>query len=359
MLELTDRLAEIERRFEELEAALADPAVVTDPERLQAIGRERAEIEPVALASRELRQVLTALAEASDLAAGDDPELAELAREEVERLRRRQAELDSEIKALLVPKDPNDEKDVIVEIRAGAGGEEAALFAAELYRMYVRYAESKGWKVEVISLSESEVGGYKEIIFEVRGKNAYSHLRYESGVHRVQRVPKTEASGRIHTSTASVITLPEMEEVDVQIDPDDLRIDVYRSTGHGGQSVNTTDSAVRITHLPTGLVVTCQDEKSQLKNKAKALSVLRARLYDLEQRKREAELGAARRSQVRTADRSEKIRTYNFPQDRVTDHRLGLSVSNLPGVLQGDLDRFITELRTIDQAERLKSAALN
>jgi peptide chain release factor 1 len=359
MLELTDRLAEIERRFEELEAALADPVVVTDPERLQAIGRERAEIEPVALASRELRQVLAALAEASDLAAGDDPELAELAREEVERLRRRQAELESEIKALLVPKDPNDEKDVIVEIRAGAGGEEAALFAAELYRMYVRYAESKGWKVEVISLSESEVGGYKEIIFEVRGKNAYSHLRYESGVHRVQRVPKTEASGRIHTSTASVITLPEMEEVDVQIDPDDLRIDVYRSTGHGGQSVNTTDSAVRITHLPTGLVVTCQDEKSQLKNKAKALSVLRARLYDLEQRKREAELGAARRSQVRTADRSEKIRTYNFPQDRVTDHRLGLSVSNLPGVLQGDLDRFITELRTIDQAERLKSAALN
>jgi peptide chain release factor 1 len=359
MLEMTDRLAEIERRFEELETALADPAVVTDPERLQAIGRERAEIEPVALASRELRQVLAALAEASDLAAGDDPELAELAREEVERLRRRQAELESEIKALLVPKDPNDEKDVIVEIRAGAGGEEAALFAAELYRMYVRYAESKGWKVEVISLSESEVGGYKEIIFEVRGKNAYSHLRYESGVHRVQRVPKTEASGRIHTSTASVITLPEMEEVDVQIDPDDLRIDVYRSTGHGGQSVNTTDSAVRITHLPTGLVVTCQDEKSQLKNKAKALSVLRARLYDLEQRKREAELGAARRSQVRTADRSEKIRTYNFPQDRVTDHRLGLSVSNLPGVLQGDLDRFITELRTIDQAERLKSAALN
>lgn len=359
MVDMLDRVSGIERRFAEIDEALADPAVATDRERLQALGRERAELEPVALASRELRQVRVALDEAETLAGGDDAELAELARDEIEPLRQRQDALVTQIKALLVPKDPNDAKDVIVEIRAGAGGDEAALFAAELYRMYARYAEKKRWKVEVLTTSESESGGFKEIIFEVHGRDAYSHLRYESGVHRVQRVPVTEASGRIHTSTASVITLPEMEEVDIQVNESDLRIDVYRSTGHGGQSVNTTDSAVRLTHLPTGLVVTCQDEKSQLKNKLKAMAVLRARLYDLEQQRRDAELGAARRSQVRTADRSEKIRTYNFPQDRVTDHRLGLSLSNLPGVLEGDIDRFVTELRTVDQTERLASASLN
>jgi peptide chain release factor 1 len=359
MVDMIDRLSGIERRFTEIDEALADPAVATDRERIQALGRERAELEPVALAGRELRQVRTALEEAEALAGGDDAELAELARDEMGQLRQRQDELVAAIKALLVPKDPNDAKDVIVEIRAGAGGDEAALFAADLYRMYARYAEKKRWKVEILTTSESESGGFKEIIFEVRGRDAYSHLRYESGVHRVQRVPVTEASGRIHTSTASVVTLPEMEEVDVQVNESDLRIDVYRSTGHGGQSVNTTDSAVRLTHLPTGLVVTCQDEKSQLKNKLKAMAVLRSRLYDLEQQKRDAELGAARRSQVRTGDRSEKIRTYNFPQDRVTDHRLGLSVSNLPGVLEGDIDRFVNELRTVDQTERLASASLN
>jgi peptide chain release factor 1 len=354
---ILDRLAEIERQFDELDHALADPAVATDPERVMELGRARAEIEEIALASRTLRHVLAQVEEAEALARGDDPDMAELAREELEMLRQRQAVLEDEIKALLAPKDPNDEKNAIVEIRAGTGGEEAALFAAELFRMYVRYAESKRWKVDIISASESETGGYKEIIFEVQGRGAYSHLRYESGVHRVQRVPATEANGRIHTSTASVIVLPEMEEVDVQIAPEDLRIDVYRSTGHGGQSVNTTDSAVRITHLPTGLVVTCQDEKSQLKNKTKALNVLRARLYDLEQQKREAELGQARRSQVRTADRSEKIRTYNFPQDRVTDHRVKLNVSNLPGVLQGNLDKFIDLLRSADHDEQLKNAS--
>ncbi|MFS8544492.1 MAG: peptide chain release factor 1, partial [Limnochordales bacterium] len=283
-----------------------------------------------------------------------DPEMRELAREELARLSQREAELEKELRVLLLPKDPNDEKNIIVEIRAGAGGEEAALFAADLFRMYSRYAENRGWRVEMMSASPTELGGFKEVIFMVHGKNAYSRLKYESGVHRVQRVPTTEASGRIHTSTATVAVLPEAEEVDVEIRPEDLRIDVFRSGGHGGQSVNTTDSAVRITHLPTGIVVTCQDERSQLQNREKAMRVLRARLLDMKRREQEEELAAARRSQVGTGERSERIRTYNFPQGRMTDHRIGLTLYKLDAVLQGELDEVIDALVMADQAEQLE-----
>ena len=351
-----DTLADIERRYEELEQSMADPAVTTDHLRLQEIGRERAELEDVVGAYRELRETGSAIDETEALAA--DPEMADLAAEELRALQERRAALQARIRTLLVPRDPNDDKDVIVEVRAGTGGDEAALFAADLFRMYTRYAERNRWKTEVMSATETDGGGFREIIFEVRGKGAYSHLRYESGVHRVQRVPVTERQGRIHTSTASVAVLPEAEEVDVQVSENDLRIDVYRSTGHGGQSVNTTDSAVRITHLPTGIVVTCQDEKSQLKNKTKAMTVLRSRLYEMEQQRLAQERGDVRRSQIGSGERSEKIRTYNFPQDRITDHRVNLNLSNIPGVLDGQIDPFVSELRAADEAERLREAGL-
>ena len=361
MAPIHDRLMAIEARFEELEHLMGLPETAAQPMKLAEYGRERADSEEVVEAYRSLRALEAQIAEAETLASDTtgDRDMAELAEAELEELRPQRDAILEQIRTLLVPKDPNDDKNVIVEIRAGAGGDEAALFAGELFRLYQKYADKQRWKSEILALSEIGIGGIKEVVFEVRGKGAYSHLRFESGVHRVQRIPATESGGRIHTSTVTVVVLPEAEEVDITIEDNELRIDVYRSGGNGGQSVNTTDSAVRITHLPTGMVVTCQDEKSQLKNKIKAMTVLRSRLYDVEQQRLAQERGDARRSQVGSGDRSEKIRTYNFPQDRVTDHRIKVNLSNLPGVMQGEIEPFIHELRMVDQAERLQHAGLN
>ena len=354
-MDLMDRLASLAQRYEELNTLMAQPEVLADISLLQRYGRERAELEEVVQKYYELAENDKRIAEAQEMYEGDDPEIRELAFEELERLKARKEQLLQELKIALLPKDIMDEKNAIVTIQAGTGGEEAALFAAELFRMYSRYADNRHWKVEILNSNETAQGGIKDITFLVRGKGAYRRLKYEGGTHRVQRVPVTEANGRIHTSTAKVIVLPEADDdITVEIKDSDIRVDVYRSTGHGGQSVNTTDSAVRITHLPTGLVVTIQDEKSQLKNKAKALSVLKSRLWDLEEARRQEELSKERRSQVQTGDRSEKIRTYNFPQDRVTDHRIGLSRHNLQGVLNGELDEFIDNLITVDQANKLQ-----
>jgi peptide chain release factor 1 len=354
---MLDTLAQIEARYEKLNELLSDPEVLGDQQQLVRYTREQSGIAEVVTLYRELRRVTEELEGARALLDDNrDPDLAELAREEARTLEAREQELREQLRVALLPKDPNDDKDVIVEIRGGAGGDEAALFAADLFRMYSRYAERNRWKVEVLNANEIGIGGFKEIIFRVQGNGAYSKLKYESGVHRVQRVPATEAQGRIHTSTATVIVMPEAEDIDLHINPDDVEVDVFRAGGHGGQGVNRTDSAVRLTHKPTGLVVTCQDDRSQLKNKEKAMTVLRARLLDMEISKRDAEQGEARRSQVRTGDRSEKIRTYNFPQDRLTDHRIGLTVHNLPLILDGGLEQLIRGLVETDQAEKLATA---
>ena len=352
---LERKLSALVSRFEELNRLMAQPETLNDPALLQRYGREYASLNTVVQAYQALQAVRQQIAETEQmLDEGLDEEMRGLASDELTQLRGREEELTRELMVALLPKDIMDDRNAIITVQAGAGGDEAGLFAADLFRMYLRYADNHHWSIEVLSESESGIGGYKEVVAEVRGRGAYARLKYEGGTHRVQRVPSTESQGRIHTSTAKVIVLPEAEEIEVEIRPEDIRTDVYRSTGHGGQSVNTTDSAVRITHLPSGLVVTCQDEKSQLKNKAKALGVLRSRLWDLEQQKRAAEQGAARRSQVQTGDRSEKIRTYNYPQDRVTDHRIGMTVHNLPGVLNGELDPLIDALIASDQAEKLR-----
>ncbi|HEV2126218.1 MAG TPA: peptide chain release factor 1 [Chloroflexota bacterium] len=355
---MMDKLAQIEARYEKLNELLADPDVIADQQQMVRYTREQASIADVVNLYRDLKRTQEELEGARALLTDNrDPELAELAREEVHSLENREQELHDQLRVALLPKDPNDDKNVIVEIRAGAGGDEAALFAADLFRMYSRYAERNRWKVEVITANEIGIGGFKEIVFEVDGQGAYSQLKFESGVHRVQRVPATEAQGRIHTSTVTVIVMPEAEEFDVDLNPDDIDVDVYRAGGHGGQGVNRTDSAVRLTHRPTGIVVTCQDGRSQLKNKEKAMSVLRSRIMDMELRKREEEAGETRRSQVRTGDRSEKIRTYNFPQDRLTDHRISVTLHNLPGILDGSIDALIQQLVQIDQAEKLAAAS--
>ncbi len=354
---MLDRVAQIAARYEDLEIRLADPEIMSDQAAYVRLSREQASLTPIVTLYRSITRIDVELADARELLASEvDPDLTTMAREEISTLEARRLELASTLRVALLPSDPNDDSDVIVEVRAGTGGDEAALFAGEIARMYMRFAETRGWKTEIISANETGIGGYKEIVFEVRGQGAYSVLKFESGVHRVQRVPKTEASGRIHTSTATVIVLPEAEEVDLVIDADDLEIDVYRAGGHGGQGVNTTDSAVRITHKPTGLVVTCQDERSQLKNKARAMTVLRARLLALEEQKRNDSLGESRRLQVGSGDRNEKIRTYNFPQDRVTDHRIGLTVHNLPGVMAGAIDGLTRALSEADQSDRLAAA---
>lgn len=348
------RLEEIERKYNDLSLELTKPEVLADSAKYVGYAKAYSDLEEIVSVFREYKKSTQELDDLKEMLMSDDDDLAELARQEIDILEESIEKLGHQLKMMLIPKDPRDEKDVIVEIRGGAGGDEAALFAGDLFRMYIKYAEMRGWKTELLSANPSEIGGFKEVIFSVEGRGVFSRLKYESGVHRVQRIPVTEAGGRIHTSTATVAVLPEAEEVDIEINSNDLRIDVYRSTGPGGQSVNTTDSAVRITHIPTGLVVSCQDEKSQHKNKAKALRVLRARLLNLMEEAQRAEIGEMRRSQVGTGDRSERIRTYNFPQNRVTDHRIGLTLHNLENVLEGELDGIIDALILSDQAEKVK-----
>ncbi len=353
---MLEKLEKVASRYKEIEQKLSDPEVVKKQNLYRELAKEEAELSKVVAAYRKYKKILADIDSAMQVLEEEaDADMKEMAQTELDDLRRQKENLEEEIKVLLIPKDPQDSRNAIIEIRAGTGGDEAGLFAGDLFRMYKYFAEKHGWKIEVMSSNPQGIGGFREIIFSMNGQDVYGTMKYEAGVHRVQRVPTTEASGRIHTSAASVAVLPEAEEVDVTIDPNDLRIDVYRSSGPGGQSVNTTDSAVRVTHVPTGLVVTCQDEKSQHKNRAKALKVLRSRLYEQALQEEQAKLTAERRSMVSTGDRSAKIRTYNFPQGRVTDHRINLTLYRLEEVLQGDLDEFTEQLKLADRAEKLKS----
>ncbi len=350
-----DRLEQIERRYQELDQQMATPKIATDLKQWQTLAREKASIEDLVTKYRQSKATSKELEETrAMLASGLDEEMSALVKQEIENLETKLDRQLHELKLAFLPKDANDERDIIMEIRAGTGGDEASLFAADLFRMYTRYAQTKDWEVDIIHSNESGIGGFKEIIFEIKGKGAFSRLKYERGVHRVQRVPITESSGRIHTSTATIAVLPQADEVEVNINPDDLKIDFYHSGGAGGQNVNKVATAVRITHLPTGIVSTCQDERSQLRNRKKAMAVLRARLLDLEQRKQEEEITKQRRSQVGTGERAEKIRTYNFPQDRVSDHRIGLTLHNLPRILDGQLDELIDTIATSDRAKQLE-----
>ncbi len=343
-------------KYEELSMTVSDPDVIANQTAWQKHIRELSDMEPIVSRYREYKKLLQDLADTREMLEenGLDEEMRSMAKAELGELEEKKESLTRDLQIALIPKDPNDEKNVILEVRAGTGGDEAALFGADLLRMYTRYAERKGWKTELTDLNDTGIGGVKEAVMIIKGRGAYSRLKYESGVHRVQRVPETESQGRIHTSAATVAVLPEVDEVEVDLDPNDVRVDVYRSSGHGGQSVNTTDSAVRLTHLPTGLVVTCQDEKSQIKNKDKAFAVLRARLYDMQQQQQHEEQSEARKSQVGSGDRSERIRTYNFPQGRVSDHRIGMTIYRLDGFLDGDIDEIVDALITGDQAEKLK-----
>jgi peptide chain release factor 1 len=353
---MIEQLEKVEKRFDELTQKMASPEVLGDPNKLQQFAKERAGIEDLVSKYVEYKATSKTLGETQAmLSDGLDEEMKTMVKDEIKALQEKKDRLNEELKEALIPRDPNDEKDVIMEIRAGTGGDEAAIFASDLFRMYSRYAQTKRWNIEIIDVSEGAGGGYKEMVYEVKGKGAFSKLKYERGVHRVQRVPVTESSGRIHTSTATVAVLPEADEVDVDINPDELRIDIFHSSGAGGQNVNKVATAVRITHIPTGTVVVCQDERSQLRNRQKAMLVLRSRLLDAQRRKQEEEIGEERRSQVGSGERAEKIRTYNYPQDRITDHRIGQNFHNLPGIMEGDLDDIIEALTTYEREQQLET----
>jgi peptide chain release factor 1 len=354
-MDLIEKLKQFNQRFEEIGNEMSQSEIISDREQYATLAREYADLEPVIKKGKEYQKVMAQITDTEHLIESEnDDEIVEMAKEELMMLQERAEQLEREIQRLIIPPDPNDEKNVVLEIRAGTGGDEAGIFAGDLFRMYQKYCENQGWKMEILDANFAERGGFKEVIASISGKNVYGRLKYESGVHRVQRVPETETQGRIHTSAASVVVLPEVQDIEFQVNPNDLRIDVFRASGHGGQHVNTTDSAVRIVHVPTGIMATCQDEKSQHKNKAKAMKVLKARLYDLELRKQQDQISNQRRSMIKTGDRSDKIRTYNYPQGRVTDHRIHLTLYRLNEIMEGDIDMLIDELQQADQEQELK-----